>query len=168
MKPNGGGKIPGELEKALKDLRLDRQGQGRLHPGRRHPVRLGLGLAAVKDGKISVMKTPNGESPLVHGGKPILGVDVWEHSYYIDFRNRRPDYLKAFVDTWSIGSMSPKCTARSKRCRALRRRAGGGPRVQSVRFSVFWMQTSTPNASIDRPSLKVPCKSTRQLKGRGS
>ena len=53
---------------------------------------------AVKDGKIVVMKTANGESPLVHGATPILGCDVWEHSYYIDYRNRRPDYLKAFVD----------------------------------------------------------------------
>src|SRR5262249_35012983 len=53
---------------------------------------------AVKDGKITVAKTANGENPLVHGGKPILGCDVWEHSYYIDYRNRRPDYLKAFVD----------------------------------------------------------------------
>jgi superoxide dismutase, Fe-Mn family len=54
---------------------------------------------AVKFGKIEVMKTANGESPLVHGARPILGCDVWEHSYYIDYRNRRPDYLKAFVDS---------------------------------------------------------------------
>ena len=53
---------------------------------------------ALKDGKITVMKTPNGENPLVHGATPILGCDVWEHSYYIDYRNRRPDYLKAFLD----------------------------------------------------------------------
>ena len=53
---------------------------------------------AVKDGKIVIMKSANGESPLVQGASPILGCDVWEHSYYIDYRNRRPDYLKAFVD----------------------------------------------------------------------
>ena len=53
---------------------------------------------AVKDGKLEVMKTPNGENPLVHGATPILGCDVWEHSYYIDYRNRRPDYLAAWVD----------------------------------------------------------------------
>jgi Fe-Mn family superoxide dismutase len=53
---------------------------------------------AVKDGKITIMKTANGENPLVLGAKPILGCDVWEHSYYIDYRNRRPDYLKAWVD----------------------------------------------------------------------
>ena len=53
---------------------------------------------AVKDGKITVTKSPNGENPLVQDGKPILGCDVWEHSYYVDYRNRRPDYLKAFID----------------------------------------------------------------------
>ena len=63
-------------------------------------TRFGSGWAwlSVKDGKLVVSKTQNGESPLVHGAKPILGVDVWEHSYYIDYRNRRPDYLKAFVE----------------------------------------------------------------------
>ena len=53
---------------------------------------------AVKDGKLEIMKTPNGENPLIHGATPILGCDVWEHSYYIDYRNARPKYLEAFVD----------------------------------------------------------------------
>jgi hypothetical protein len=44
------------------------------------------------------MKTPNGENPLMHGATPVLGCDVWEHSYYIDYRNARPKYLEAFVD----------------------------------------------------------------------
>ena len=56
------------------------------------------GTPALSNGKIVIAKTPKGESPLVQGAKPILGCDVWEHSYYIDYRNRRPDYLKAFVD----------------------------------------------------------------------
>ena len=58
----------------------------------------GWSWIAVKDGKLAITKTANGENPLVHGGTPILGCDVWEHSYYIDYRNRRPDYLKAFMD----------------------------------------------------------------------
>ena len=58
----------------------------------------GWAWLAVKDGKLAILKTPNGENPLVHGSTPILGVDVWEHSYYIDYRNRRPDYLKAFIE----------------------------------------------------------------------
>lgn len=54
---------------------------------------------AVKDGKLEIMKTPNGENPLIHGAAPVLGCDVWEHSYYIDYRNARPKYLEAFVDS---------------------------------------------------------------------
>ena len=53
----------------------------------------------LNNGKLEITKTPNAENPIVHGHTPLLGCDVWEHSYYIDFRNRRPDYLKAFVDS---------------------------------------------------------------------
>lgn len=52
-----------------------------------------------KTGKLEISKTPNGENPVVHGKTPILGVDVWEHSYYIDYRNARQKYLEAFVDS---------------------------------------------------------------------
>ncbi len=58
----------------------------------------GWAWLTIKDGKLEVMKTPNGENPLIHGATPLLGVDVWEHSYYIDYRNARPKYLEAFFD----------------------------------------------------------------------
>ena len=48
--------------------------------------------------KLEITKTPNAENPIVHNHIPLLGCDVWEHSYYVDYRNRRPEYLKAFVD----------------------------------------------------------------------
>jgi superoxide dismutase, Fe-Mn family len=99
MKPNGGGAIPGKLEKALSDSlgSVQKAKEDFIQAG---ITQFGSGWAwlAVKDGKIVVLKTANGENPLILGAAPILGVDVWEHSYYIDYRNRRPDYLKAFVD----------------------------------------------------------------------
>jgi Fe-Mn family superoxide dismutase len=53
----------------------------------------------VLDGdKLDVMKTPNGENPLMHGKKALMGIDVWEHAYYLDYRNRRPDYVQAWLD----------------------------------------------------------------------
>ena len=58
----------------------------------------GWAWLAVKNGKLEIMKTPNAENPLVHGATPILTVDVWEHAYYIDYRNARPKFLEAFVD----------------------------------------------------------------------
>jgi len=100
MKANGGGsKMPGALEKAIaSDLGgFDKMRADFINAG---VTQFGSGWCwlAVKDGKIEVMKTANGESPLVHGASPILGCDVWEHSYYIDYRNARPKYLEAFVD----------------------------------------------------------------------
>jgi Fe-Mn family superoxide dismutase len=100
MKPNGGGKPSGAVEKALTDSfgSFEAAQKAFIDAG---TTQFGSGWAwfAVKDGKVEVMKTPNGENPLVHGASPILGVDVWEHSYYIDYRNRRPDYLKAFMES---------------------------------------------------------------------
>ena len=52
-----------------------------------------------KDGdKLEIMKCPNAENPLIHGKTPILGCDVWEHSYYIDYRNKRADFLNTWFD----------------------------------------------------------------------
>jgi superoxide dismutase, Fe-Mn family len=101
MKPKGGGtKLPGKLAKAVEsDLGgYDKMRTDFVQAGM---TQFGSGWAwiAVKDGKLAIMKTPNGENPLMHGASPILGCDVWEHSYYIDYRNARQKYLEAFVDS---------------------------------------------------------------------
>ncbi len=100
MKKGGGGnKLPGTLAKAV-DSDLGGYDKFRADFMAAGAGQFGSGWAwvAVQNGKLAIMKTPNGENPLVHGGTPILGVDVWEHSYYIDYRNARPKYLEAFVD----------------------------------------------------------------------
>ena len=53
---------------------------------------------SLKNDKLTITKTPNAENPLIHSMKPILGCDVWEHSYYLDYRNKRPAYLENFFD----------------------------------------------------------------------
>ncbi len=55
-------------------------------------------LVADSDGSLKIVQEPNAGNPLLKGLKPILTCDVWEHAYYIDYRNRRPDYIKAFWD----------------------------------------------------------------------
>ncbi|GHA18086.1 superoxide dismutase [Devosia pacifica] len=100
LSPNGGG-IPGTLEQRLiadfgsvdafkEAFKTAATGQ------------FGSGwawLVAGTDGKLAVAKTPNGSNPVATGeGTPLLGLDVWEHAYYLDFRNRRPDYVSNFLD----------------------------------------------------------------------
>jgi Fe-Mn family superoxide dismutase len=68
--------------------------------------RFGSGWAWVvvgKDGKLAVTSTPNQDTPIMEGTTPILGVDVWEHAYYLKYQNKRPDYLAAWWNTcnWS-------------------------------------------------------------------
>ena len=101
MKPNGGGRnLPGKLQAAF-DADLGGYDKFKADFVQAGMTQFGSGWAwvAVKDGKLQIMKTPNGENPVVHGATPILGVDVWEHSYYVDYRNARPKYLEAFVDS---------------------------------------------------------------------
>ncbi|MDJ0931781.1 superoxide dismutase [Breoghania sp.] len=101
MKPNGGGKsIPGALSVKI-DSDLGGYDKFKVDFCNAGATQFGSGWAWLvlnAEGKLEVTKTPNGENPLVHGGTPLLGVDVWEHSYYIDYRNARPKYLEAFID----------------------------------------------------------------------
>ena len=101
MKPKGGGKkIPAALEKSINES------FGGFDTFRGKFIEAGITqfgsgwawLVLGDNGKIEIMKTPNGENPLAHGKTALLGVDVWEHSYYIDYRNARQKYLEAFVD----------------------------------------------------------------------
>lgn len=101
MKPNGGGKLPGRLEaKIVSDFgSVEKFKDAFKQAG---ATQFGSGwawLVVGKDGKLATAKTPNGSNPLAEGqGTAILGCDVWEHSYYLDFRNRRPDYLANFLE----------------------------------------------------------------------
>lgn len=100
MKPNGGGrKLPGTLmAKIDSDLGgFDKFRETIIQAGM---TQFGSGWCwlSVKDGKLEVTKTANAENPLVYGATPLLACDVWEHSYYIDYRNARMKYLEAWVD----------------------------------------------------------------------
>ncbi|MET3730577.1 superoxide dismutase [Moheibacter stercoris] len=103
MSPNGGGEPTGELAEAINeafgsfDAFKEKFSQAAA-------TRFGSGWAwlCVKDGKLEVCSTPNQDNPLMPGvgceGQPILGLDVWEHAYYLNYQNRRPDYISAFFN----------------------------------------------------------------------
>ena len=99
MSNNPEGKIPGELEsKIINDFgSVDQMKNDFINAG---ITQFGSGWCwlVLNNGKLEVTKTPNAANPIVHGHVPLLGCDVWEHSYYVDFKNRRPDYLKSFID----------------------------------------------------------------------
>ena len=99
MKPNGGGNIPSKLEKriitdfgSVDEFKKEFKNAGVTQFGS------GWCWLSINNGKLLITKTPNAENPLIKNMKPILGCDVWEHSYYIDYRNKRPEYLDKFVE----------------------------------------------------------------------
>jgi len=99
MKPNGGGPPYGPIaEKINTDFgSYEKFVQEFKNAG---VTQFGSGWAwlVLKDDALKITKTANSDTPIAHGTTPLLVVDVWEHAYYLDYQNRRPDYLSAFVE----------------------------------------------------------------------
>jgi len=100
MSPDGGGEPDGELRSAIESAfgsfdefknKLKAAGVGQFGSGWAWLVHDGSGLA--------IVSTPNQDSPISTGKAPLLGVDVWEHAYYLSYQNRRPDYIEAW---WNV------------------------------------------------------------------
>lgn len=100
IKPKGGGQPTGKIaDRINKDLggydkfvaSFQTAGVGQFGSG-------WAWLVVNKNGKLEVTKTANADTPLAHGLKPVLTMDVWEHAYYLDYQNRRPDYVKSFIE----------------------------------------------------------------------
>ena len=101
MTPKSGGSIPGSLEKLLiRDFGSISEFKGAFKNSGITQFGSGWGWLIIDiQGKLSVCNTPNAINPVATGlGTPLLGCDVWEHSYYVDYRNRRPEYLEAFIE----------------------------------------------------------------------
>ena len=99
MKPNGGGTMPSKLEKRILDNfgSIEKFKKDFIEAGTTQ-FGSGWGWLSIQNDKLVVTKTANAANPLIDNMKPILGCDVWEHSYYIDYKNRRPEYLNNFFD----------------------------------------------------------------------
>jgi Fe-Mn family superoxide dismutase len=104
MSPNGGGQPSGELATAINDA-FGSFDEFKAAFSKAAGTRFGSGwawLCVHKGGKVEVCSTPNQDNPLMPGigcgGHPILGLDVWEHAYYLNYQNRRPDYVGAFFN----------------------------------------------------------------------
>ncbi|MDO7614162.1 MAG: superoxide dismutase [Crocinitomicaceae bacterium] len=102
MSPNGGGDPSGELADAINSAFGSFEAFKDAF-SKAAATRFGSGWAwlCVTDGKLEVCSTPNQDNPLMGegcGGTPVLGLDVWEHAYYLNYQNRRPDYINAFFN----------------------------------------------------------------------
>ncbi len=102
MGPNGGGQPTGELAQAINDAfgSFDAMKE---QFGKAAAGRFGSGwawLVVDGNGKLAITSTPNQDNPLMDGsGTPVIGVDVWEHAYYLKYQNKRPDYVSAWWNT---------------------------------------------------------------------
>ncbi|ALC89926.1 superoxide dismutase [Bacillus sp. FJAT-18017] len=100
ISPNGGGEPTGELSDAI-NSKFGSLENFKEEFAKAATTRFGSGWAwlVVNNGEIEVTSTPNQDSPLMEGKTPILGLDVWEHAYYLKYQNRRPEYINSF---WNV------------------------------------------------------------------
>jgi superoxide dismutase, Fe-Mn family len=100
MGPNGGGTPSGDFAAALqRDFGGFEGFKEKLTNAAANQFGSGWGWLVASGGKLEVVAKPNQDSPLMEGKTPLLGVDVWEHAYYLKYQNRRPDYLTAWWNT---------------------------------------------------------------------
>ena len=118
MAPGGGGEPTGELAEAINEAFGSFEGFKEKFSAAA-ASRFGSGwawLCVHKGGKLEVCSTPNQDNPLMPGigceGWPILGLDVWEHAYYLNYQNRRPDYISAFFNVIHWDKVAEDYTAR--------------------------------------------------------
>jgi Fe-Mn family superoxide dismutase len=110
ISPSGGGQPSGALAAAI-DSELGGFDKFKETFAAAGATRFGSGwawLALTKDGALKVYSLPNQDSPIMEGETPILGLDVWEHAYYLKYQNKRPDYIAAFwnvVDWNAVGAI---------------------------------------------------------------
>ena len=100
LSPKGGGEPSGALATAIqKTFGSFAEFQSQFKDAALKRFGSGWAWLVVKDGKLEIVSTPNQDPPLLDGQKALLGLDVWEHAYYLKYQNRRPDYVTAW---WSI------------------------------------------------------------------
>ena len=115
MKKGGGGEPAGDLASAITagfgsfaefKTKFAAAGTGRFGSG--------WAWLVVKDGKLLIESTANQDNPIMEGGTPVLGLDVWEHAYYLKYQNRRPDYIEAWwnVVNWEQANANYKAARR--------------------------------------------------------
>ncbi len=100
MGPNGGGSPSGDLSEAIeRDFSSFDSFKEQFESAATGRFGSGWAWLVVNAGKLEVMSTPNQDSPLMDGKTPILGLDVWEHAYYLKYQNKRPEYVSNF---WNV------------------------------------------------------------------
>ena len=115
MKKGGGGDPRGPVADAIKASFGDFAGfKAKINEAGMKRFGSGWSWLFVKDGKLVIDSTPNQDCPIMAGGKPVMGVDVWEHAYYLKYQNKRADYLEAWWNTLDWDAINANYAAAKK------------------------------------------------------